>query len=107
MAKGFVSSLTVASLCASCATIATLVGSASAAKVRARASVVVSTTSVLHNPAVVNPLVLLDASQALYERYLGLVPSQTRRPHAVVFETTPFTFADLTVTRSPFTTALE
>lgn len=44
----------------------------------------------------------LDASQAFYERYLGLVRSPTGPPHAVVFETKPidgpfgrtFTFAD-------------
>jgi predicted enzyme related to lactoylglutathione lyase len=35
----------------------------------------------------------LDASQAFYERYLGLVRSPAGRPHAVVFETTPVTFA--------------
>jgi len=34
----------------------------------------------------------LDASQAFYERYLGLVRSPAGPPHAVVFETTP-TFA--------------
>jgi hypothetical protein len=42
----------------------------------------------------VNSRVLLDASQALYKRYLGLVRSQTGPPHAVVFETTPIAFAD-------------
>ena len=31
----------------------------------------------------------LDASQAFYEQYLGLVRSQAGPPHAVVFETTP------------------
>jgi predicted enzyme related to lactoylglutathione lyase len=35
----------------------------------------------------------LDASQAFYERYLGLVRSPAGPPHAVVFETTPVTFA--------------
>lgn len=35
----------------------------------------------------------LDASQAFYERYLGLVRSPAGPPHAVVFETTPTTFA--------------
>ena len=35
----------------------------------------------------------LDASQAFYERYLGLVRSQAGPPHAVVFETTPIAFA--------------
>jgi catechol 2,3-dioxygenase-like lactoylglutathione lyase family enzyme len=31
----------------------------------------------------------LDASQAFYEQYLGLVRSAAGPPHAVVFETTP------------------
>lgn len=35
----------------------------------------------------------LASSQAFYERYLGLVRSQTGPPHAVVFETTPIAFA--------------
>jgi predicted enzyme related to lactoylglutathione lyase len=35
----------------------------------------------------------LDASQAFYERYLGLVRSPAGPPHAVVFETTPIAFA--------------
>jgi predicted enzyme related to lactoylglutathione lyase len=35
----------------------------------------------------------LDASQAFYEHYLGLVRSQAGPPHAVVFETTPIAFA--------------
>jgi predicted enzyme related to lactoylglutathione lyase len=35
----------------------------------------------------------LDASQTFYERYLGLVRSQTGPPHAVVFETKPIAFA--------------
>ena len=35
----------------------------------------------------------LDASQAFYERYLGLVRSPAGPAHAVVFETTPITFA--------------
>jgi catechol 2,3-dioxygenase-like lactoylglutathione lyase family enzyme len=35
----------------------------------------------------------LDASQAFYEHYLGLVRSQTGPPHAVVFDTTPIAFA--------------
>lgn len=35
----------------------------------------------------------LDASQAFYEHYLGLVRSQTGPPHAVVFETKPIAFA--------------
>jgi predicted enzyme related to lactoylglutathione lyase len=35
----------------------------------------------------------LDASQAFYEKYLGLVRSQAGPPHAVVFETTPIAFA--------------
>lgn len=35
----------------------------------------------------------LDASQAFYERYLGLVRSPAGPPHAVVFDTTPIAFA--------------
>ncbi len=35
----------------------------------------------------------LDASQAFYEGYLGLVRSKAGPPHAVVFETTPIAFA--------------
>ena len=35
----------------------------------------------------------LDASQAFYEKYLGLVRSQEGPPHAVVFETKPSAFA--------------
>ncbi|MET1072385.1 MAG: VOC family protein [Umezawaea sp.] len=35
----------------------------------------------------------LQASQAFYEQYLGLVRSQTGPPHAVVFETKPIAFA--------------
>lgn len=35
----------------------------------------------------------LDTSQAFYERYLGLVRSPAGPPHAVVFETSPVTFA--------------
>jgi len=35
----------------------------------------------------------LDASQAFYENYLGLVRSKAGPPHAVVFETTPIAFA--------------
>ena len=35
----------------------------------------------------------LDASQAFYEQYLGLVRSPAGPPHAVVFETTPIAFA--------------
>lgn len=35
----------------------------------------------------------LDASQAFYERYLGLVRSPAGPPHAVVFTTTPISFA--------------
>jgi len=35
----------------------------------------------------------LDASQAFYEQYLGLVRSQAGPPHAVVFETKPIAFA--------------
>ncbi len=35
----------------------------------------------------------LAASQAFYERHLGLVRSQAGPPHAVVFETTPIAFA--------------
>jgi predicted enzyme related to lactoylglutathione lyase len=35
----------------------------------------------------------LDASQAFYENYLGLVRSPAGPPHAVVFETTPIAFA--------------
>ncbi len=35
----------------------------------------------------------LDASQAFYEHYLGLVRSQAGPPHAVVFETAPIAFA--------------
>ena len=35
----------------------------------------------------------LDASQAFYEHYLGLVRSKAGPPHAVVFETTPIAFA--------------
>jgi predicted enzyme related to lactoylglutathione lyase len=35
----------------------------------------------------------LDASQAFYEQYLGLVLSPAGPPHAVVFETSPIAFA--------------
>ncbi|MBF5082661.1 VOC family protein [Quadrisphaera sp. INWT6] len=35
----------------------------------------------------------LQASQAFYERYLGLVRSPAGPPHAVVFQTTPIAFA--------------
>jgi catechol 2,3-dioxygenase-like lactoylglutathione lyase family enzyme len=35
----------------------------------------------------------LAASQAFYERYLGLARSQAGPPHAVVFETKPIAFA--------------
>ncbi|WP_434316442.1 VOC family protein [Leifsonia sp. P73] len=35
----------------------------------------------------------LDASQAFYERYLGLVRSPAGPPHAVVFMTEPIAFA--------------
>ena len=35
----------------------------------------------------------LAASQAFYERYLGLVRSPSGPPHAVVFATTPIAFA--------------
>jgi predicted enzyme related to lactoylglutathione lyase len=35
----------------------------------------------------------LPASQAFYERYLGLVRSPAGPPHAVVFETKPIAFA--------------
>lgn len=35
----------------------------------------------------------LDASQAFYEKYLGLVRSEAGPPHAVVFETKPIAFA--------------
>ncbi len=35
----------------------------------------------------------LDASQAFYENYLGLVRSPAGPPHAVVFTTTPIAFA--------------
>lgn len=35
----------------------------------------------------------LAASQAFYERYLGLVRSPAGPPHAVVFDTTPIAFA--------------
>jgi catechol 2,3-dioxygenase-like lactoylglutathione lyase family enzyme len=35
----------------------------------------------------------LAASQAFYERYLGLVRSPAGPPHAVVFETEPIAFA--------------
>lgn len=35
----------------------------------------------------------LDASQAFYERYLGLVRSPNGPPHAVVFDTKPIAFA--------------
>ena len=35
----------------------------------------------------------LDASQAFYEQYLGLVRSPTGPPHAVVFDTAPIAFA--------------
>ncbi|KQR51813.1 glyoxalase [Leifsonia sp. Leaf336] len=35
----------------------------------------------------------LGASQAFYEKYLGLVRSPAGPPHAVVFETTPIAFA--------------
>ena len=39
----------------------------------------------------------LAASQAFYERYLGLVRSPTGPPHAVVFTTAPIPFALRTV----------
>jgi len=35
----------------------------------------------------------LDASQAFYEQYLGLVRSPAGPPHAVVFDTAPVAFA--------------
>ena len=35
----------------------------------------------------------LDASQAFYERYLGLVRSPAGPPHAVVFDAKPIAFA--------------
>lgn len=35
----------------------------------------------------------LDASQAFYEKYLGLVRSPEGPPHAVVFQTAPIAFA--------------
>ncbi len=35
----------------------------------------------------------LDASQAFYERFLGLVRAPAGPPHAVVFATTPIAFA--------------
>lgn len=35
----------------------------------------------------------LDASQAFYEKHLGLVRSPAGPPHAVVFETKPIAFA--------------
>ncbi|KXO91160.1 VOC family protein [Tsukamurella pseudospumae] len=35
----------------------------------------------------------LDAAQAFYEKYLGLVRSPAGPPHAVVFETSPIAFA--------------
>jgi predicted enzyme related to lactoylglutathione lyase len=35
----------------------------------------------------------LDASQAFYEQYLGLVHSPAGPPHAVVFRTSPIAFA--------------
>jgi predicted enzyme related to lactoylglutathione lyase len=35
----------------------------------------------------------LDASQAFYEHYLGLVRSPAGPPHAVVFQTAPIAFA--------------
>lgn len=35
----------------------------------------------------------IDASQAFYEQYLGLVRSPAGPPHAVVFETKPIAFA--------------
>lgn len=35
----------------------------------------------------------LDASQAFYEHYLGLVRSPAGPPHAVVFDTKPIAFA--------------
>jgi len=35
----------------------------------------------------------LDASQAFYEQYLGLVRSPAGPPHAVVFDTKPIAFA--------------
>lgn len=35
----------------------------------------------------------LDASQAFYEKYLGLVRSPAGPPHAVVFQTQPSAFA--------------
>jgi predicted enzyme related to lactoylglutathione lyase len=39
----------------------------------------------------------LDASQAFYEQYLGLVRSQAGPPHAVVFDTKPIAFALRTI----------
>ncbi|MBT2585663.1 VOC family protein [Arthrobacter sp. ISL-95] len=39
----------------------------------------------------------LDASQAFYEQYLGLVRSPAGPPHAVVFDTTPIAFALRTI----------
>jgi predicted enzyme related to lactoylglutathione lyase len=35
----------------------------------------------------------LDAAQAFYERYLGLVRAPAGPPHAVVFQTAPIAFA--------------
>jgi catechol 2,3-dioxygenase-like lactoylglutathione lyase family enzyme len=43
----------------------------------------------------------LDASQAFYEQYLGLVRSLAGPPHAVVFETKPIAFALGTSSRAP------
>jgi len=39
----------------------------------------------------------LDASQAFYEQYLGLVRAQAGPPHAVVFDTKPIAFALRTI----------
>src|SRR3954471_21680050 len=43
----------------------------------------------------------LDASQAFYEQYLGLVRSPAGPPHAVVFETKPIAFASATSSPAP------
>ena len=47
----------------------------------------------------------LDASQAFYERFLGLVRSPAGPPHAVVFTTTPAGLADADLVVLPGTRA--
>ncbi|KUM36325.1 VOC family protein [Arthrobacter sp. EpRS71] len=49
----------------------------------------------------------LDASQAFYEQYLGLVRSQAGPPHAVVFDTKPIAFALRTIAPGTDLTSVE